>query len=134
MGDRGEGVSAWKQRQAAKAMMYATSNEQSGAAISARRQLNTGNKYAPHVNGWKGQAWGLASTKMSFKHDLRALPRSTRPRTNFMWILGTRPRTSKIAHLGGRHCKNCGFVASKGSWLHVHADTKNQCKITGRSP
>ena len=50
----GEGVSRWKQRQAAKAMMYAMSNERSGDAIAARRQLATADKYAPQVQGWQG--------------------------------------------------------------------------------
>ena len=68
----GEGVSRWKQRQAAKAMMYAMSNERSGDAIAARRQLATADKYAPQVQGWQGQAWGLASTKVSGRQDPKA--------------------------------------------------------------
>ena len=65
-GGEGEGVSRWKQRQAAKQMMYAMSTEQSGSAIAARRTQNAAQAYAPgEIEGWKGQAWGLASTKVT---------------------------------------------------------------------
>ena len=64
-GGEGEGVSRWKQRQAAKSMMYAMSNEGTAeAAIAKRRVHNTAAKYEPQVNGWQGQSWGLASTKV----------------------------------------------------------------------
>eukprot|EP00965_Chrysotila_dentata_P169208 5587952-Pleurochrysis_carterae.AAC.1 len=60
------GVSRWQQRKAAKAMMYAMSTEQdAGSAIAARRQLATGERYAPRTGGeWQGKAWGLGSTKV----------------------------------------------------------------------
>jgi len=73
-GGEGEGVSRWKQRQAAKAMMYAMSNEQDGNAIAARRQLTTAAKYVPQVDGWQGRAWGLSSTKVSGRQN----PKQTR--------------------------------------------------------
>ena len=63
----GEGVSRYAQRKAAKAMMYAQSTEQEGAGILGRRMHLQGgtSKYAPHVGGWQGKAWGLAGTKVA---------------------------------------------------------------------
>jgi len=68
-GGAGEGVSRWQQRKAAKAMMYAMSNEQSGDAVASRRLVASSNKYVPQVQNWKGQAWGLASTKVGGRQD-----------------------------------------------------------------
>ena len=73
-GGEGEGVSRWRQRQAAKQMMYAMSVEGSGDAIAARRHLQSSSKYEPEIENWKGKAWGLASTKVSDRQD----PKKTR--------------------------------------------------------
>ena len=63
-GGEGEGVSRWRQRQAAKSMMYAMSNEGTGEAIARRRMQSSATRYEPQVQGWQGQAWGLASAKV----------------------------------------------------------------------
>ena len=72
-GGEGEGVSRWKQRQAAKSMMYAMSSEGSGGSVAARRQHSIAAKYEPPTsNEWKGQAWGLASTKVGGKQNAKS--------------------------------------------------------------
>ena len=70
----GEGVSRWQQRKAAKAMMYATSNEQEGGSILSRRRKTGDERYQPRGNEWQGRAWGLASTKVAGRKD----PKTTR--------------------------------------------------------
>ena len=67
-GGEGEGVSRWKQRQAAKQMMYALSQEGSGD-VTARRKLQETQKYEPSIGDWKGKVWGLASSKVINRQD-----------------------------------------------------------------
>ena len=68
IGGEGEGVSRWKQRQAAKQMMYALSQEGSGD-VTARRKLQETQKYEPSIGDWKGKVWGLASSKVINRQD-----------------------------------------------------------------
>ena len=74
-GAAAEGVSRWQQRKAAKAQMYAMSNEQEGSGVLARRNHVSGgvaDKYAPRVGGWQGKAWGLANTKVADRQSASA--------------------------------------------------------------
>ena len=61
------GPSRAQQRKAAKAMMYATSAEGTGADLSSRRHFESGGSaYIPRVGGrWQGKAWGHSSTTVS---------------------------------------------------------------------
>ncbi|KOO29335.1 hypothetical protein Ctob_006248 [Chrysochromulina tobinii] len=67
-GASGEDVSRWQQRKAMKVMMYAMSDEQRGDVASRRMQAQSA-KYVPQVQNWKGEAWGLASTKVGGRQD-----------------------------------------------------------------
>ena len=67
--------SRFQQRKAAKAMMYATSNEAEVRELSTRRNRDAvrGGKYAPpDGQRWTGQAFGLASSKAEGRLDRSA--------------------------------------------------------------
>eukprot|EP00908_Phaeocystis_cordata_P011625 Transcript_22545.p1 GENE.Transcript_22545~~Transcript_22545.p1 ORF type:complete len:171 (-),score=57.91 Transcript_22545:28-510(-) len=81
-----EGVSRWQQRKAAKAHMYATSTEQEGRGVAARRQLATDSKYVPRTGqNWKGSAWGLASTQVSGRQNEKHTRFSSGARRGELW-------------------------------------------------
>ena len=82
-----EGVSRWQQRKAAKAQMYATSTEaQNNSGIAARRVLATDAKYAPRTGaGWKGNAWGLASTQVQGRQSAKDTRFSSGSRQGELW-------------------------------------------------
>ena len=93
-----EGVSRWAQRKAAKAQMYAMSSEQQGGNVASRRMQTTDSKYVPRTSeGWSGQAWGLASTKVQGRQNAQDTRFSSGSRRGELYY-GERRKLSTVCH------------------------------------